>query len=51
MLYYKSIRFISLLTGDRINVNFTKMNLNPGINPERDFSLVVPKNTEIIRIH
>lgn len=51
VLYYKSIRFISLQTGDRINVVFNSLNFNPRINTGRDLTLSVPKNTEIIRFH
>ena len=51
VLYYKSIRFISLQSGERINVIFNSFNLNPKLNDSRDFALPVPKGTEIIRIN
>jgi hypothetical protein len=51
VLYYKSIRFISLQSGDRINVVFNSLNFSPRINVDRDLILTVPKNTEIIRFH
>lgn len=51
VLYYKSIRFISLQSGDRINVIFNSLNFNPRIKVDRDLTLTIPKNTEIIRFH
>ncbi len=51
ILYYKSIRFISLGTGDRISVKITNIDFNHKINPQKDLLLDVPRNTEIIRIH
>jgi hypothetical protein len=49
VLYYKSIRFISLQTGDRISVMFNSLKFNPRINAGKDLTLSVPKNTQVIR--
>lgn len=49
VLYYKSIRFISLQSGDRISVMFNSLNFNPRINVGKDLTLTVPRDTQVIR--
>ncbi len=51
MLYYKTIRFISLQSGDRISIMFNSLKFNPGTIAAKDLTLSVPKSTQVIRYH
>ena len=51
VLYYKTIRFVSLKSGERITVVFNSLSLNPKNNASKNFVLPVPSGTEIIRVN